>query len=45
MSYHIEDIDVGATINNLFTKMKRNVFYYSQLFKELADNDQSEKFF
>jgi len=45
MSYHIEEIDIGATMNNLFTKIKRNVFYYSKLFEELAVNDQSEKFF
>jgi uncharacterized membrane protein len=45
MSLSIENIDVGATINNFFKKIKQNVFHYSLQFKKLADDDQSEKFF
>ena len=45
MSLSIKNIDVGATINIFFKKIKQNVFHYSLQFKKLADDDQSEKFF
>lgn len=45
MNLDIEDIDINATIDNLFRKVKRNVFHFSRIFKQLADDDRSEKFF